>query len=176
MKLRALFAVAIIAAIPFLNGCATPAASGAMTVSPGVAEPVNAVLKGNMGIASVIGGKDTNPLWMSKVDNVQFKKALQDSLAKSGYLAPSGAQARYQVSAEMFDLDQPLLGFTMEVVSKVTYKVSGEGRERSYPIQAVGSATVSDAFLGVERLRMANERSAFENIRAFLKALISFPD
>lgn len=40
---------------------------------------------------------------------------------------------------------------------------------RAFSATATGTATVSDAFAGVERLRFADERSIKENIRTFLE-------
>src|SRR5207248_2018131 len=98
-----------------LAGCATSAAPQAMTIKPGAAAAVNAKLKGSVKLADVSGGKDTNPLWTSQVDNAGFKKALADSLAISGYLAQDPSQAKYAVSANLVSLDQPLFGFTLDV-------------------------------------------------------------
>ena len=174
--LRILCASAAAAVLFNLGGCATPATSQAMTVKPGSTATVNPRLKGAVKVADVTGGKETSPLWTSQVDNAGFRKALVDSLAISGYLATDASQARYSVSADLVELDQPLMGFTLEVKSNVNYKVSGPGGTRSYPVKATGSATVSDAFAAVERLRIANERSVLENIKAFLNELAKLAD
>jgi hypothetical protein len=176
MKLRFLLLTAVVAAPFVLGGCATPATTQAMTVQAADVGPANPRLIGTLKVASVTGGKETNPLWTSQVDNAGFKKALEDSLLGSGYLAAPGAQPRYEVSAEMVSLSQPLFGLTLEVKSKVNYKLAGPGTDKRYPIEATGSATTSDAFVGWERLRIANERSILENIKAFLKELSAFAD
>lgn len=157
-----------------LSGCATPATSQAMTVQPGATAPANPHLKGAIKLGEVSGGKDTNPLWTSQVDNAGFKKALSDSLAIGGYLAPSPEQAKYEVKADLVSLDQPLFGFTLDVKSSVDYRLSGTGVSRAYPVNVTGSATTSDAFVAIERLRMANERAIMENIKAFLNELARF--
>ncbi|MGH8848658.1 MAG: hypothetical protein ACREXQ_15650, partial [Polaromonas sp.] len=97
-----------------------------------------------------------------------------DSLAVSGYLATDPAKADYAVSANLATLDQPLLGFTLDVKSNVAYQLTGPGVSRSYPVNATGSATVSDAFVAVERLRISNERSVLENIKEFINQLAKF--
>ena len=174
--LRLLAAAATVAALLNLGGCATPATSQAMTVKPGVAAPVNPRLKGQIAIADVRGGKDTNPLWTSQVDAAGFRKALADSLAISGYLAPEGAPAKYKVSANLVELQQPLVGFTLNVQSDVKYELTGGAAPRNYEIKATGSASTSDAFVGFERLRIANERSVLENIKQFLQELANFTE
>ncbi len=159
-----------------LGGCATSATSQAMTVKPGVTTAVNPKLKGQVEVSEVKGGKETNPLWTSQVDGPGFRKALQDSLAIAGYLAPSAGAAKYKVSAELVSLDQPLFGFTMDVKSEVKYQFTGAGAPRNYAVTATGTATPSDAFVGVERLRLANERSIMENIKDFINRLAAITD
>lgn len=175
--LRLVVAAAAAAALLHLGGCATPATSQAMTVKPGAATaPVNPKLKSAVAIADVRGGKDTNPLWTSQVDAAGFRKALTDSLAIAGYLAPEGTPARYRISADLKSLDQPLMGFTFDVKSNVRYEIVGTGAPRAFDVQATGTASTSDAFVGFERLRIANERSVMENIREFINRLSSFND
>jgi uncharacterized lipoprotein YajG len=159
-----------------LSGCATPATSQAMTVKPGTTAAVNPKLKGAVKVADVTGGKETNPLWTSQVDNAGFKKALSDSLAISGYLAPDASKAKYSVSAELMELEQPIIGFNFDVKSNVNYKLAGPASARAYPVKATGTATVSDAFVAIERLRIANERSVLENIKQFVNELSKFAD
>jgi len=169
-------AAASLAILLNLGGCATSATSQAMTVKPGATASVNPKLKGAVALGDVSGGKDTNPLWTSQVDTAGFKKALQDSLAISGYLATDPAKATYKVSADLKSLDQPIMGFTYDVKSNVDYKVSGPKGVQPYGVKATGTATVSDAFAGVERLRIANERSVMENIKDFINQLAKFAD
>ncbi len=164
---------AITAALLNLSGCSTPATSQAMTVKPGTTAPLNAKLKGAVSVGAVTGGKDTNPLWTSQVDNAGFRKALTDSLAITGYLSanPASAPAPYEVTATLESLEQPLFGLTFDVKSKVMYRFKGAGEVRAIPVYATGTATTSDAFVAVERLRIANERSIMENIREFINQL-----
>ncbi|HVE53265.1 MAG TPA: hypothetical protein VNB23_07745 [Ramlibacter sp.] len=178
MKNVVRLAAAAAAAVALLNlaGCATPATSQAMTVKPGTVAPANPRLKSAMAIADVRGGKETNPLWTSQVDAAGFRKALNDSLAIAGYTAPDAATAKYKVSAELLSLDQPLVGFTMDVKSRVRYQVTGGAAPRTFDITATGTASPSDAFMAFERLRLANERSVLENIKEFMNRLSAFTD
>ncbi len=129
--LRLFLTSVVLATLWNLTGCATPATSQAMTVKPGTTALLNAKLKGAVSVGAVSGGKDTNPMWTSQVDNAGFKKALADSLAITGYLAGASAPAAYEVMATLEALEQPLFGFTFDVKSKVTYTVKGGGVERS---------------------------------------------
>jgi hypothetical protein len=168
--------VVCLAMVLQLGGCATPATSQAMTVKPAAVAALNPKLKGALRVGEVGGGKDTNPLWTSQVDNAGFKKALMDSLAITGYLAQDPVQARYSVDATLVSLDQPVFGLTYDVKSEVNYKLTGPARTQSFPVRATGTATTGDAFVGVERLRIANERSIMENIKEFIQQLVSLVD
>lgn len=174
MKNRLVVVSVLVLCVAELTGCATPATSQAMTVQPQAATVVNPKLKSAIRVDTITGGKDTSPLWTSQVDNEGFKKALVDSLAIAGYLTPANATAPYTLSAELKELDQPLFGLTFDVKSSVEYKLSGNGSTKNYPINVTGTATPSDAFIGIERLRIANERSIQENIKALLKELERF--
>lgn len=155
-----------------LVGCASPANKQAMTVSKFEGNViVNPNLKGKFYIRNVSGGKDTNPLWTSQVGTEDFKGALDQSLDEVGYKAEKLEAATYFIDAELKELDQPLIGLTFDVHSNVFYVVDGKGEKKSLPISATGQATVHDAFIAIERLRIANEKSIRENIKAFINSL-----
>jgi hypothetical protein len=86
-------------------------------------------------------------------------------------LATKAEDASYRIEAELHELRQPIIGMTFDVDSRVEYRVDGGPGRRVFPVTARGSAAVSDAFFGVERLRIANERSINENIRLFIQQL-----
>lgn len=166
---KALFSVI---AIALLVGCAAPASQQSMSITAqDLPTKVNGKLKGQLAVRTVGGGKETNPLWVSQVDGQGFKGALDKSLAVAGYKVADGSAAKYSVDANLQNLDQPIFGFTFDVVSTVLYTVTGEGKQKQFPITATGSASTSDAFVGMERMRIANERSIKENIKLFLTKL-----
>jgi hypothetical protein len=154
-----------------LQGCATPATPQGMTVASSSVERTNAALAHAIRIDNVNGGQDTNPLWTSQVGPDGFRRALEDSLKNAGYIAAAPGQAKYSLSANLLQLNQPVFGLTFEVASSVEYRLTGDGVNKSMPVSVTGSASFSDAAFGVERLRIANERSILENIRALLKQL-----
>ena len=153
-----------------ITGCATSASNTAMSIS-GVDVPVklSSELKGQVNIRNVTGGKDTNPLWKSQVDNQGFRSALEQSLSAVGYKSQNGATAKYQVDALLQGLDQPVMGLTFDVKSTVLYTVTADKTQKFFPVSAVGTATTSDAFIGSERMKIANERAMKENIKQFLQ-------
>jgi len=151
-----------------IQGCATNATQAGMSVNPGdLAGKPSSNIKGAVAVRSVTGGKETNPLWTSEVDNNGFKNALIQSINVMGY-GSSNDKAKYFIDAELQKLDKPIIGITFDVTSTVNYRVSGEGFQKDFPISATGTATFSDAWAGLERLRMANEKSMKENIKLFL--------
>ena len=151
-------------------GLAACATQGAMTVVD-VSATGNSLPKYRNAVAvrSVSGGQVMSILTVPGVSDEPFKAALESSLEAKGYLAKSGTP-KFYVDAEIQNLDQPLMGLTMDVTASVTYKVSGAGAA-TYPISATASASVSDSVLGADRMRIANERAMQQNIRMFLLAL-----
>ena len=158
----------------FVSGCATQATSQAMVVSPtATATKANPKLKGLIAVGDVKGGKDTNPLWTSQVGNDEYKKALEQSLALAGYLSKPGNQ-QYTLFTELLSLDQPFIGLTFDVTSTVNYRLQSESTSKVIPIKAVGSATFSDSWVGIERMRIANEKSIKNNIQMLISSLDNY--
>lgn len=125
-----------------------------------------------MVIEKISGGKDTNPIWMSKVSNEDFQYALKSSLHQNHLYA--GGPSKYTVSAEIAALDQPIMGVDMSVSSKVRYKVTRVSDKTvvfNEVIAATYTAKFGDSLLGVERLRLANEGSIRQNIEIFISKI-----
>jgi len=160
-----------------LAGCASAASGERMTVPMTAVAGLQAppALHHRIAIGQVVGGHDTNPLWMSKVGNPEFARALRDSLAGAGLLAEGPAPGAYVLSANLLRLKQPVFGFNMKVTATVEYEL----RERAsgLPVFQTQVATpytaeMGDAFLGVERLRLANEGAIRLNIQQLIAQLV----
>lgn len=165
--------LSIVVAAYVLVGCATPASQQAMTVdTTDMTVQLSEKLKGQVFVRNVTGGKDTNPLWTSQVDSQSFKVALEQSLSSVGYKSDSPT-AKYKIDANLQDLNQPGFGLTFNVQSTVTYTVTTDGGSKNVPITATGTATTSDAFIAIERLKIANEKSIKENIKVFINRFTS---
>lgn len=166
---RRLASAGCLAALLGVAACASPSNPALMTLA---ATPGLTAAPGDLGYKSVTtvtvsGGQDTNPMWTSQVSNADFKTALEGSLAAAGYMGAEGQPMT--VSASLIDLKQPLMGLDMSVTSQVRYTVSRADRTVfDETVAATGTATLGQAFAGVERLRMANEASIRENIKEFL--------
>jgi|GEM_PF-372875 len=173
--LRKIFLVAFASLFAILTGCATPASHTAMTVNKeDIQLKQSTLLKGQMNVSSVAGGKETNPLWTSQVDNQGFKTALEQSLILAGYKAQNPNTAKYQVDALFQNVDQPMIGFSFDVKSTIIYVVKSDGNQKMFPITATGTASATESFMGSERLRIATEKSIKENIKQFISDVSAF--
>lgn len=158
-----------------LAGCATPAAVEKMAVSLPIAQ-TNPALKNSVGVAEVTGGRETNPMWMSQVSSDGFRRALEQSLENAGMFSKIVAGSKYQLTADLTRLDQPMMGFDMTVTSTVRYSlIENQSRKEVYGrvIQIGHTATVSDSFMGSQRLKLASEGAVKANIQAFVNDLVA---
>jgi hypothetical protein len=156
-----------------LSGCATSAKPEAMIVkTQGAEKPFPQGLQHTMCVRTVTGGEKTNPLWVSKVDDAGFRSALSSSLEGVG-LSTTADNCAYPIDANLLGLSQPSMGFDMTVTSHVNYKVYDRAGQPFLleTVDAPFTATVSDAFVGVERLRLANEGSIRMSIEKFFDKL-----
>jgi len=167
--------ILVLAALVLVAGCAQPAKVANMTAHniAGATVAANPDMIGALSVGAVTGGEETDPLWTSEVDGPSFKAALEQSLQTNALLSVDAPKAPYRVEAHLGELQQPLIAATAEVTSTVQYKVFDQASgalwfERT--VSSVGTASIGDAFYGVERLRIANERSILGNIQQFISA------
>lgn len=168
--IRSLTTAAVVAALMGLAACATPSNPALMTVpaTPGLTASAGDPGYKSVTAVNVSGGKETNPLWTAQVSNADFKTALEASLAAAGYMGADGAPLT--VTASLIALKQPFAGLDLSVTSEVRYSVTGSGRILfDETVGATGTASMSDALIATERLKIANEKSIKENIREFLR-------
>lgn len=168
--------LACIAAALLLAACASGARTGAMTVpvSGDTLISASSPAYNAIDVGTVSGGRETSPLWKSEVSNENFRQALQQSLELHA-MAGMG-HGRYMLNAQLLDLDQPIIGFNSTVTAKVRYTLmsaSDQSTKFDETIETPYTATLSDAFVGVERLRLANEGAIRENISAAITKLIA---
>jgi len=156
-----------------LSGCATSADPGAMTLATqSMDKPFPQRLQHAMCVRKVSGGEDTNPLWVSKVDDKGFSIALTSSLESAGLEAPAPGCA-FPVDANLLGLSQPAMGFDMTVTSHVNYKVYDSSGQPVLlaTIDAPYTANFSDSLIAVDRLKKANEGAIRTSIQKFFEKL-----
>ncbi|TVQ27201.1 MAG: hypothetical protein EA370_18075 [Wenzhouxiangella sp.] len=138
-------------------------------------DPSNSFLQTAITVEQVTGGRDTNPMWTSQVDSTSFRVALERSLDSAGLLA-SGRLNGYWLSAELLRLDQPMIGASLTVTASVRYRlVDMDTGARIYErvIERPYTAQFSDAFIGTERLKLANEGAIRVNIELLIDDLFA---
>lgn len=169
---------ATILAAAALVGCASPARIEQMQSSAPVAvrqAAVNSALRQELAIKDVTGGQDTNPLWVSNVGSADFERALEASLRDAGLLSANRQGGKYQLTAHLLKLEQPLFGASLTVTATVQYTIIERSSGRTVFTQSIATpytAAFSDAFLGTERLKLANEGAIRTNIARFIETAI----
>lgn len=155
-----------------LTGCAAPARMDQMTARSTLALRVMPTpLRGNVALWDVTGGEQTNPLWRSKVGAWDFSQAVAASLRETGLLAAQRHTGAYRLIAHLEELDQPLVGFNATVVATVWYSLHEQATGKEIyqrHVKVPFTATMQDAFVGSERVRLASEGA----IRASIAQLI----
>lgn len=168
---QARFLVTAVAIVTLLGGCATGARIENMEVAGQPSQRIAPTpLRKQLAVREVGGGSETNPLWKSNVGNPEFENALKNSLRATGLLS-EGPAGQYTLSAQLNDLDQPMIGLDMTVTAKISYTVAEQASGKTIWQQTLVTpytARFGDAFAGYERLRLANEGA----IRANLSRLI----
>jgi hypothetical protein len=161
-------AAAAFFSIVSLGGCASGSRPTAMVVQ--IAVPVH---KSDSDVSvAVSGGKDTSKMGASQISDEAFAQALQDSITQSGlFTKVSSGDARYRLTSFIGKVDQPMFGFSLTVKMEVSYTLKDARSGAIVWTQDINSeytAKASAAFAAVERLRLANEGAARENIRMAL--------
>lgn len=182
MSRPALVCTALLAAL--VAGCGAPTqplpmaitAAGALQIRGWVPE----ALKGQVAVAPVKGGLATNRWWGSKVSADALQQALDESFYAVGMksLSPQ-PPARFELQAELVQLDQPLVpavGVTVDVAVRYTLVDKAADGRVLYQrrIANTDEARLSEAVLSPsDRLRIANERALRANIDLLLRDLVT---
>lgn len=161
-----------------LVGCASPARIAEMAVEQPVTQPVSSPFQRSIAVVEVTGGRETNPMWSSQVSSESFQRALELSLQNLGLSDPVKSANRYHLTADILQVSQPMLGLDITVTAGVRYSlVNATSRKEIFSkvINASYTAKMSDAFVGSERLRLANEGAAKANIKLLTDELLRLP-
>lgn len=154
----------------YLAGCASGAKIDSMVYNL-EQKQYPATFNNNVSLGEVSGGKETNPLWTSQIDNEAFSGAIIQSLQSQGLYAERGT---YSLNAELIKVKQPLFSGNTTVATSVKYRLTDLSSNKvilDELIEAAYTAKLSEAFIGVQRLRLANEGSIKNNIAALLEKL-----
>ncbi len=162
-----------------LAGCASEARSTAMVAPVTEKSLVSASnpLRSAVVLGGVRGGEATNPLWISKVSGINFRKALDTSLRLTTLRAPSDEMgpSRYLLEATLEEVDQPQLAINFEVTVTALYQLKSHRGALLYNerVTSPHTARFTDSLVRAERLRLANEGAVKLNIATFLERLVA---
>lgn len=162
-------AIALIGTALALGGCATPATYQAMT-------PTSvAITKQHAKSVSVEvgGGRDTNSMGKSQIADDQLRLAVVDAIKTSKTFSSvvEGKGGDYKLDVSIINMTQPSFGLSFTVTMEMGWSLTEVSSGKLVWREAVKSehtATTSDAFAGVARLRMATEGAAKNNVAAGL--------
>jgi hypothetical protein len=168
--------LAVASACLLLTACASASNPGAMSVAVKETSLISAESGLHKAIAAptVTGGKETSPMWKSNVSSSDFAEALRQTLAANTMLASENG--RFNLAAELVELNQPMVGLDMTVTARVKYTLTDIATGQtiwSQEIVTPYTAKMSDAFVGVKRLQLANEGAIRTNIEKLVDALIA---
>lgn len=163
-----------------LSGCAKPACHQNMVISN--AEMLKfcsdskkeTKFQNHIAVEMVTGGKETNPLWTSMVNANEFKQALAKSLDNARLYHSDQKTAPYRLEASLNKLDQPLIGLDMTVTCHATYRIFNNKTNKvvyEKTLKTPYTEKFTNAFLGTERLKMANEGAVKANIKGLINDL-----
>ena len=153
-------------------GCASPARSTAM-----VPQEFKVTSRHAVPVAvEVSGGHKTNPAWRSDISSEDFSKAIAESISKSGVFSSVVAKgdAAYQLDVTLVKLLQPVFGFDLKVTAVTEWRLTHVATKKVVSDEFISTpftATVGDAFVAMERVRLANEGAARDNIKEGIRRL-----
>ncbi|NQU58716.1 MAG: SHOCT domain-containing protein [Rhodospirillales bacterium] len=170
--------LAVLLGVLALSACSSPAELQNMVVTNQsvISAATGSPFKNALAISQVQGGEETNPLWTSEVSGAAFHGALQASLKQNNLLADNPSASRFELTAFLGSLNQPLIGLDLTVSSTVSYRVIERKTKMAwFDDTVVGSYTAQfgDSLIAIQRLRFANEGSIRENIKNFISRLIA---
>lgn len=164
--------LALLAAALILGGCASPADRAAMT-------PQNLVVAKHHPYSLRVqtgGGAETGAMDSSNVADADLKAAIEAAVIQSKLFKTvvQGSDGDYELSVRVTSLSKPLFGGTFTVDMETAWsltKLSDRSVAMRKSVKSSGTATMSDAFAGVTRLRLAVEAATRNNIAQGLTAI-----
>ncbi|MGZ5903515.1 MAG: hypothetical protein ACXWK3_27480 [Reyranella sp.] len=163
-----------------LGACAMPASYTSMVpelasaeLGPGPAPSY----RGAITVASISIGTDTSTPWTSQIGSAEFQDALVRTLTLAHLASPQGG--RFRLDATLLGLSRPFAGFAMTVTASVAYRLTDTATGAVVyqdTRTSLGTASLNDAIMNENRLRIADERALRANIRKLIEDLYALPD
>ncbi|TDX32532.1 hypothetical protein [Rhodovulum visakhapatnamense] len=162
----------LLVALPllFLGACVQTGPMGSM--APGVIGPVAPGSAWANAVGTVTGtdGLVANPMWNAEFSGPGFRSDLAQSLSRAGILTAGGT---YRLNADVQSVTQPQTGTRVQVAMVVHYTIHDATGLAVFDQTVTTSYTspLGQAVRGVDRLRIASENAAKDNIALLLRSL-----
>ena len=173
---RALAAVAALGGL--VSACASAARSTALVseVTSATLVKESSPLYRAVSVGEVTGGEDTTLISKSKLSNQAFRGALSTSLDVIGALKGDVfGGAPIIVEAEIQEIKQPNLQISFTAYARIQYKVfaAKDGKQLfSQTISSKARVKITESVVREERIRLATEGAARNNLQIFLRAFV----
>ncbi len=156
----------------FLTACSSPANREGMTPQ---ALAVSKHFSYNLSVQTS-GGNETGALDSTNISDADLKAAIEKAVVQSRLFKGivQGNAGDYELSVRVASLTKPVFGLTFTVEMETGWsliKRSDRSVVMRKSITSSGTATTSDAFAAVTRLRLAVEAAARDNISQGLKSI-----
>ena len=114
--------------------------------------------------------REVNPLSVSDIPDEKFNADLMSSLRDAGLLAESPSLAQYYLTANLYELRRPVVGWDMSVTMNVRYIIATAGGHSIFD-EIVSSTGAGKAFSGSKSVPVAEAAAARENVAEFMRRL-----
>lgn len=171
---RNLFFLSFIVLLSY--GCASGPSASSMVANIKTQTKVTA--NGALIITDVTGGKDTNPMWVTTVDNVSFREALYKSLKYAGLFQNTllNGNSDYRLETEIIS-QEVKSGINMSATILIRYELYKQGDDEAMWAENIFSqheAFFEETFYGVKRAQLAVEGAVKENIKQLILKLRAY--
>lgn len=166
------YMILLLTAIFAFSGCASPAKS--MNMVPSGYEIAK---RHDHSVTLEVSGGAAPSIWTpGKITSEAFLDALEEAVRKSGIFSPivNNRESEYLLEVRLTALPYADAGGTMEVFLSAIWQLKDLKSEKTIWREVISSpytATVSDAFSGMTRARIACEGSARLNIESGIRQL-----
>lgn len=158
-----------------LASCAVPLPSSSMLPMSNVYEtiPSNRALHQSIAIGNVYITEGAGGAYAPITEHM-FKEALKTSLLMANYHVRNKSEPKYILDAHVLEIQQPFAGFSMEVITKISYTLRTSNKNSvvyADTLTLAYTASFSEAPDGTQRLRIATGKAIRENITHLLRVL-----
>lgn len=170
---RSSLSIVALGFVALISGCATPSTYEGM-----VTDSTDGMTKHPYKVGVTVGGgQDTSAMGKSQISDETFQKALVESITKTGVFSAAipGKGGDYSLNVMIMNMQQPSFGlsFTVKMEAAWSLKRADGTTVWQESIRSEHTATTSDAFVAVTRLRLATEGAARNNIKLGLAKISS---